>query len=58
MSREECTFKGMSPREATTTNHKHRVCGYHANPYKLTLVERGGGGDGGGGGGGSSSGPL
>ena len=46
---EECIFKGMSPREAITTNHHHRVCGYHANPYRLTLVEeddqyRGGGG--------------
>ena len=47
MSCEECIFKGMSPREAITTNHHHRVCGHHANPYKLTLVERSGGGGGG-----------
>ena len=46
---EECIFKGMSPREAITTNHHHRVCGYHASPYRLTLVERGGGGGRGGG---------
>jgi hypothetical protein len=60
MSCEECIFKGMSPREAITTNHHHRVCGHHRNPYKLTLVERtgGGGGGGGSGGGGASATPA
>ena len=41
---EECIFKDMIPHKATKSNHHHRVCGHHANPYKLTLVERSGGG--------------